>query len=894
MANRRQVPVVSKSSARKKPDLGAPERADSPVLATVRVAVVGDVQIDAVLMRMPRDPDTNAHENWRRGDSYLEFRRLGGAALLAEMLAEPLSSTRILSYSRAAMEPFLNQLHPPLPLSIATIHPFPRGGASRSPGDTRGRDDEFVYRLSREGARGWMSHRAAANAGLGTSAGPVRQPDRETLAALASTVVDQCSKTNAGDTVSPQLVVIHDHNNGFRDLAEPDLMDRLLDSKHFVGESGRGVILWHRDHPMLGNGTPVESSPNESLSDRESSVTPSGFVAQDRAGTGDGKASSRSKDHLWNRLVERYARRIVLILNASDLREHGININDDLSIERIGYDFLAHLRRPPLNEVTKCAYVLVRFENGVLIYGRNDPSDDSRSLLRVSYLPASGNSGRAAGGYVVGNALLLMTAIIQAIHASMQRIAEPGDQTPWTVTLDNAIRQGAEVGIAYGRMHFREGFLPRGFASAKQWSVDPPRGGGSTSVTEHDKAEAIREVVETWSPYKCLLREWQKRREEEQYGHELTVATLELETSLQEAATWSRVNTLTEPHDDPSPRRPMVDVGVEVVRHGLKRVIRASVGLTKEDWAWLPGRQRCPYWQMGDLQLIDREEIDSFAGVAGMVTSYLHSAHLKEPLCLAVFGPPGSGKSFAVRQLLQHVRSGSADKPLEREYNLSQFNDVTDLATAFHQVQDAALGGNVPLVVFDEFDTRLRAEKLGWLKYFLAPMQDGKYRVGETIYQVGRAILVFAGGTHHTFESFYSEAIRDREAFVSAKGPDFVSRLRGHLNINGINPKRPETREIDDLLILRRAILLRHFLERHTGVVDAQTKVARIDEDVLRAFLLTPLYEHGVRSMEAIVKMSLITAIRGGLQKASLPLQPQLAMHVDAHDFLKRVNQARG
>ena len=53
--------------------------------------------------------------------------------------------------------------------------------------------------------------------------------------------------------------------------------------------------------------------------------------------------------------------------------------------------------------------------------------------------------------------------------------------------------------------------------------------------------------------------------------------------------------------------------------------------------------------------------------------------------------------------------------------------------------------------------------KLGWLKYFLAPMQDGVFRVGDSIHPIGKAIFVFAGGTSSTYNQFCGEDIEDED-----------------------------------------------------------------------------------------------------------------------------------
>jgi hypothetical protein len=43
---------------------------------------------------------------------------------------------------------------------------------------------------------------------------------------------------------------------------------------------------------------------------------------------------------------------------------------------------------------------------------------------------------------------------------------------------------------------------------------------------------------------------------------------------------------------------------------------------------------------------------------------------------------------------------------------------------------------------------------LGWLRYFLAPIQDGTFQEGQITHPLGRAIFVFARGTSITMEAF--------------------------------------------------------------------------------------------------------------------------------------------
>ena len=121
-------------------------------------------------------------------------------------------------------------------------------------------------------------------------------------------------------------------------------------------------------------------------------------------------------------------------------------------------------------------------------------------------------------------------------------------------------------------------------------------------------------------------------------------------------------------------------------------------------------------------------------------------------------------------------------------FNLSQFDSPDDLLSALHQVRDVGLSGKIPLVFWDEFDTSLAETPLGWLRYFLAPMQDGKFQEGQISHPIGRAIFVFAGGTSASMAEFDKGATS--RTFESAKGPDFVSRLKGYINVLGPNPVR--------------------------------------------------------------------------------------------------------
>jgi RyR domain len=168
-----------------------------------------------------------------------------------------------------------------------------------------------------------------------------------------------------------------------------------------------------------------------------------------------------------------------------------------------------------------------------------------------------------------------------------------------------------------------------------------------------------------------------------------------------------------------------------------------------------------------------------------------------------------------------------------------------------------SVDGAIPLVLMDEFDTH----DLRWLAEFLGPMYDAEYMINGAIHRLGRTIFVFAGGTSSSYQAFAHQT----ESRANLKGPDFTSRLRGFLNIRGIDPSnseisdemKPSDELKDSTYLIRRAILLRSLLEGgYTGLLNSATGQANVSPGVVGALLYGGGYRHGARSLEAILAMS--------------------------------------
>jgi hypothetical protein len=559
------------------------------------------------------------------------------------------------------------------------------------------------------------------------------------------------------DDPSADMVIVDDAGNGFRD-------EREAWPKAVLAPSERPVIL-------LKMGRPLASGP------------------------------------LFEELSKRHGDRLVVIIDADDLRCEGANLSRRLSWERTAKDFvwqLANNRR--LAVLSGCRNLIVRFGLDGAIHRT---TDGERVATRLYYDPA-----RIEGEYAEehpGEMMGLGAAFLAALGA---RVAQSG--------LDD-LGEGVRAGIMASRR-----LLAAGFGT----TADEPDWPLSAVFSASPGRLPIADVT---IPVKSSL----------------TSADPDFWTILQDS-TRSRLET----------------VALRYVETGTDPVL-----------------DRVPVGRFGKLKTIDRTEIEGYRSTKNLISEYLAAASVKRPLCLGVFGPPGAGKTFAVTQITSSIGKGAVQGI---SFNVAQWESSRDLASALHQVRDLVLEGKTPLVFFDEFDAAFGSTPLGWLKFFLDPMQDGRFKDGESTHPIGKAIFVFAGATSSSLADFTREETDEQaiERFRMVKGPDFVSRLRGYVDILGINQKG----ENDRLYVIRRAVALRAQLETRARQLMELSGRVRIDPGVLRALIMIPEYRHGMRSMESLIDMSMLAG-RETFEQSALPPAPQLELHVDADTFMRLVAQ---
>ncbi len=227
-----------------------------------------------------------------------------------------------------------------------------------------------------------------------------------------------------------------------------------------------------------------------------------------------------------------------------------------------------------------------------------------------------------------------------------------------------------------------------------------------------------------------------------------------------------------------------------------------------------------------------------------MLADYAVRKEVSRPICLAVFGPPGSGKSTIIKSIIKDLKASYKAVP---EINLSQLISSADLSRYLAPVVGILASQKIPVIFFDEFDSTQGDRPLGWLKTFLGMMQDGLFNIGGDVTEIRKALLVFAGGTAETMLQFQERAVADADSYRKNKVPDFISRLHGFLDVQGLNGE-------DSDRINRRALALKFQL----GKRDMNSPIA-IEDGLLRNLLWTAHFIHHNRSLQAIVDSSELT-----------------------------------
>lgn len=576
--------------------------------------------------------------------------------------------------------------------------------------------------------------------------------------------------------------------------------------------------------------------------------------------------------------IEEIQRKTLAIVYGDHLRS-GCNlaIARRISIERTAQDFLQELHTNPLlSELGKFGHLIVRFGLLAVVHSYRIKNRrfhrlffDPKNIYKPEY------STKLNGG-VTGTQTLLLASIIR----ELLKLKNEEQKNPYDVT--EKIGIGIKLGIIGCRERYDKGY-----------------------------GETRKEALEFLDP---IIGQAFHRKKDSEKGEEKELSEVDIADERIPLAhpTWSILAQSAEYN--------LVKVAENIVYYGVHSALN-SKNTVSDDLASSDNIQKnldkriwSPIGLFGankkQMIVLERYELESYRSVQLLMEEVMHPRN-KSILSIAVFGPPGSGKSFVSERIADSACEASRLTPVLKKINLASISEsnhlIEKLDKAFseyfqqYELAKSESEGNKKIkdlqliIFFDEFDCSNNDKILGWLKTFLPMMQDGEFTTSINTHKSNystyhnQPILIFAGGTSHTYSNFSRQDSsgdpEDQLRFAQAKGPDFVSRLRGHIDILGPS----KTSEHDEGYVIRRAILLRTAFLNHVRRIDEkESLIEYIYRPFLRAMLTVSRYKHGARSMEAIIAMC--AQLPGGkISSASMPTHAQLNMHVDANEFLKIV-----
>ena len=561
--------------------------------------------------------------------------------------------------------------------------------------------------------------------------------------------------------------------------------------------------------------------------------------------------------------AESYSDQLISVISVNDIRREDAQVSAGISWERTASELAWELKNNPrLSGLLKCRHLIIALQaEGAFWVRREGDTHLWRLILDPRHMEREWE-GKNMEGRVFGGLSCITAAVATYLMLPDEQIKTDAEkkkdsenkqlgEPPPCLSAAQRVERGIHAGLSAARHLFT---LGHGF-------VDPRRPApAETPGKKHGEPEKSPPAPEPCFPYADVMAEILSATRK----HTYYTVTVPAPDEQRLPRTWRLLEGA-----------PLEKDAKPVPLYGIARRI-ALFGMAE--------LQGIPVDVFGKFITADQGEIEALRSIGRLIQQYRDDQGATKPLSIGVFGPPGAGKSFAVKQLAKELLGDAANM---LEFNLSQLHSADELSGAFHQVRDEVLRGSIPVVFWDEFDCR----SFEWLKHLLAPMQDGTFLEGQVTHPIGKCIFVFAGGTCHRAEDFWSDSSEDADSKEEkervgklrlCKVPDFASRLSACLNVIGPNRRETGAKDggVDICFPVRRALMIRGLLRLKPD------QLLDIDRVLLTALLKTPKYLNGSRSLEKLLA-SLRAGGNGRISRADLPPPQILGLHVDTTAFYR-------
>ena len=328
-----------------------------------------------------------------------------------------------------------------------------------------------------------------------------------------------------------------------------------------------------------------------------------------------------AEGRLWDNLVRERPSRLIAVTTVNDLRFSEVRISRDLSWERAAEDLAREIvKNPRIRSLTRCAATIVSFGPvGAFLLRGTGGVQGTRTDCELFFDPGAveGAWSTRHPGAMIGYMSCLTSGVVR------QLIMKPANPD-----FGLAIRSGLG---AMRKLHI-EGYGVRGAAAR----------GGRSEVPDHGGRGGVGEGLRRL--------------------HQFTVPNLS-----------DRTGPPVRPRNPAGAALQAVDPDWTILRekydpdHQLDAEQYAALLEAVARRIVLDGhKERCAGYRSASLVALvtaDRHEIESFSSIRSLIAEYWNSTSKSRPLCIAVFGTPGSGKSFGIEQVAVSVaaRHGQED-----------------------------------------------------------------------------------------------------------------------------------------------------------------------------------------------------------------------------------------